>query len=195
MTTRIILHGGNSDRNTEKNDKFFREIIKAVEGDTVKVLCVYFARPPHRWEDSYDEDQYSFKRVQREMDREIETKLATDDMDTFSEDVAWADVVFINGGMKGNLKETLLSIGVERFWQMLDGKTLVGISAGANVLSRYYYSMVTRGIRDGTGLLNIKLLTHYSEDEPEQMEALKAYGEDLPIVTVREEEYVIAKQL
>src|SRR5688572_17703656 len=115
MTTRIILHGGNTDRNTDKNEKFFKEIIGGVDGDTVKILCVYFARPPHRWEDSYDEDQYTFKRVQREMGREIETKLAMDDVGTFSEDIAWADVVFINGGMKGHLKDTLLSIGAERF--------------------------------------------------------------------------------
>jgi peptidase E len=194
MTTRVILHGGNTDRNTDKNEKLFKEIIDGVGSDTVKVLCIYFARPKYRWEDSYDEDQHSFKRVERDTGRKIETKLATSDMATFREDVAWADVIFINGGVRGNLKETLLSIGAEQFWQMLDGKTLVGISAGANVLSKYYYSSVIQGIREGAGFLDIKLLTHYSEDEPGQMKALQPYGENLPIVVIPEEEYVLREQ-
>lgn len=193
MATRIILHGGNTDRDTEKNEKFYNEIINGVDGDVIRVLCVYFARPEHRWEESYDDDQIAFRRVERETGREIETKLAKSaDIDTFLQDIAESDVVFINGGMKGYLKETLLAIGAERFWNALDGKTLVGVSAGANVLSKYYYSMVARGIREGTGFLDIKLLTHYLENEPEQMEMLKAYGEDPPIVTIREEEYVLA---
>lgn len=196
MTTRIILHGGNSDRDTEKNEKFYNEIINGINRDVIRVLCVYFARPERRWEDSYYDDQITFRRLERETGREIETKLAKSyDSDDFLHDIAESDVVFMNGGMKGHLKETLLSIGEERFWRVLDGKTLVGISAGANVLSKYYYSMATQGIREGTGFLDIKLLTHYSEHDPEHMEMLKAHGEDLPIVTIREEEYVLARQV
>ena len=112
-------------------------------------------------------------------------------MDDFTEKIAGSDVVYINGGMKGHLKDTLLSLGLDRFRQMIDGKTLVGISAGANILSKYYFSMVVDGIREGTGFLNIKLLTHYSEDEPEKLNILKSFGEDLPIVTVAEEEYIV----
>jgi len=195
MTARIILHGGNSDRDTEKNEKFYDELIGGIDGPGIRVLCVYFARPEHRWQDSYDDDKITFRRLEREKGREIETRLAKSaELDDFMQDISWADVVFINGGMKGHLKDTLLSIGAERFWQVLDGKTLVGISAGANVLSKYYYSMVAGAIREGTGFLNIKLLTHYSDDEPEQMEALKAHGENLPIVTIPEEEYVLVKQ-
>ena len=33
----------------------------------------------------------------------------------------------INGG---HLKETLFSVGIERFGQMLEGKPLIGVSAG-----------------------------------------------------------------
>lgn len=194
MATRIILHGGNSDRNTDKNEKFYNEIIDGIDSDAIRVLCVYFARPEHRWEESYDDDQIAFRRVERETGCEIETKLAKSaDIDTFLQDIVESDVLFMNGGMKGYLKETLLAIGAERFWNVLDGKTLVGISAGANVLSKYYYSMVADGIREGTGFLNIKLLTHYSPDEPQQMEMLKAYGEDLQVATVREEEYIVIR--
>ncbi|HEU5004727.1 MAG TPA: Type 1 glutamine amidotransferase-like domain-containing protein [Candidatus Saccharimonadales bacterium] len=187
MRTRIILHGGNSDRSTEKNAKFFKEIVDGVGTNTVKVLCVYFARPEHRWDDSYEEDKYIFQRI--DTDKDVETELAT--YDSFVDQIAAADIVFINGGHRGHLKETLLSIGVERFRQMVEGKTLVGISAGANILSKYYYSSVAQDIREGTNFLNIKLFTHFSEDEPEQLNDLKSYAEDLPVVTIPEEEYLV----
>ncbi len=189
MSTRIILHGGNANRNTDKNDLFYEEILQGVEREVVRILCIYFARPHQRWDDSYDEDQITFRRIAREMGREIETKLATDDFDILASDIADADVVFINGGMKGNLKDVLLRIGLDHFRRMVDGKTLVGISAGANILSVYYYSMAISGIREGTGLLPMKILTHYSEDEPDKLALLKGYGEDLPIIKIHEEEY------
>jgi peptidase E len=191
MTTRILLHGGNADRRTDKNEKFFNEIIDGVALDTIRILCIYFARPEHRWEDSYDEDQYMFRRVADERSVEIQTSLASYDMDDLAEKITESDVIFINGGMKGHLKDTLLSFGLERFRQLVEGKTLVGISAGANVLTRYYYSMAIGGIREGTGFLNIKLLTHYSHDEPEKLQNLKDFGEDLPIATIAEEEYIV----
>jgi peptidase E len=194
MQTRIILHGGNVNRVSESNDSFFRDIISGVENDPVKILCVYFARPEHRWDDSYEEDQYPIRRIAKELDREVETMIATYDLEDFTEKVAECDIIFINGGMKGHLKNVLLEIGLERFRQMIEGKTLVGISAGANILSKYYYSMVIDGIREGTGFLDIKLLTHYSDEELGHLNALKAYGEDLSVVTVAEEDYVIIQQ-
>lgn len=190
MQTRIILHGGNSDRNTEKNDRFYQEIIGGIESEPIKILCVYFARPRHRWEESYYDDQYTFKRLAIESCREIYTKLADGDLEAFANDIAWSDVIFLSGGMRSNLKDTLLAMGLDRFRQLIAGKTLVGVSAGANILAKYYYSSVIDGIREGTGLLNIKLCTHYA-GEIEQVDMLESYGRSLPIVTVAEEEFVI----
>lgn len=190
MQTRIMLHGGNSDRNTLKNDRFYQEIMNGIESESVKILCVYFARPHRRWEESYYDDQYTFRRLEIESGREIETKLANDNLETFANDIAWSDVIFLSGGMKGNLKDTLLAMGLDRFRELIAGKTLVGVSAGANILAKYYYSSVIDGIREGTGLLNIKLCTHYA-GEIERVDMLESYGTSLPIVTVAEEEFVI----
>lgn len=194
MTTRIVLHGGNSSKKSDKNDRFFQEIIRPIGEDTVSVLCVYFTRPERRWEDSYAEDQSIFRALGIETGRDIETKMATYDMDGLLEDIAEADVIFINGGFKGHLKDTLLTIGVDNFRQMVQDKTLVGISAGANVLGKYYYSQAIEGIREGVGLLDAKVLTHYSEVETKQLELLKDYKEDLPIITIAEEEYTVLQQ-
>lgn len=190
MTTRIILHGGNSSKKSHKNERFFREIVDGIDKETIQILCVYFARPEGRWEDSHAVDQSIFRALGIDLGLEIETELAAYDLDEFVRQINDSDVIFINGGMRGHLKDTLLKIGVERFRQMIQGKTLVGISAGANILSKYYYSMVTGGIREGIGLLDIKLLTHYSEESSDQLTQLKIFRQDLPLVTIAEEEYV-----
>lgn len=190
MPSRTLLHGGNSNKKSDKNYQFFRAIISGTGKSTIQVLCVYFARPEGRWEDSYAEDQSIFRALGLETGIDIETKLATYDLDELLQDIANCDVLFINGGFKGHLKDTLLAIGVDNFRQILQGKTLVGISAGANILSKYYYSQGADDIREGVGLLDIKLLTHYTAEKPDQLAKLKAYKEDLPIFTVTEEEYI-----
>lgn len=190
MQTRIMLHGGNSDRNTLKNDRFYQEIMNGIESESVKILCVYFARPHRRWEESYYDDQYTFRRLEIESGREIETKLANDNLETFANDIAWSDVVFLSGGMKGNLKDVLLALGLDGLRELIAGKTLVGVSAGANIMAKYYYSTVIDGIREGTGLLNIKLCTHY-DGEIERLKLLESYGDNLPIVTIAEEEFAV----
>lgn len=186
-----MLHGGNANKKSDKNDQFYREIILGVNKEAVRVHCVYFARPEGRWEDSYAEDQSIFRAVGIETGVDVETKLATYEMSELLNAIAESDVIFINGGFKGHLKDALLAIGVDNFRQMTQGKTLVGISAGANILSKYYYSQAIDDVREGVGLLNIKLLTHYAPDQHQQMAKLKAYKEDLPIITIAEEEYVI----
>lgn len=57
--------------------------------------------------------------------------------------------------------------------------------------AKYYYPQAIDGIREGIGLLDIKLLTHYTPDQQEQMAKPKDHKEDLPIVTVIEEEYIV----
>jgi len=191
MRTRIILHGGNSNKKSDKNDRFFREVIGGIDKDAISVLCVYFARPEGRWEDSYAEDQSIFRALGIETGKDIETRLATYDMDALLAGIAEADVIFINGGYKGHLRVTLGLIGIDNFRRRVKGKTLVGISAGANVLGRYYYSQGIDGIREGVGFLGAKVLTHYSAAKPEQLELLTAYGEELPVVMIAEEEYTV----
>jgi peptidase E len=188
------LHGGNADNGSEKNKQFFTEILNGIDKDDVRVLCIYFARPEGRWDESYATDESAFRARAIEIGKDVETMLATYDLDELVDGIAKADVIFINGGYKGHLKSMLLAIGVDRFTQLVEGKTLVGISAGANMLSKYYYSMASGGVREGIGILNIKLLTHSnSKDAAEKVELLADYKEDLPIWQVAEEEYYIAQ--
>ncbi len=185
--TKIILHGGNSSKKSDANEKFFQEVINSVEQNVVKILCIYFARPEHRWEDSYAEDQSIFFHL--ETTKDVETKMATYDLEDLVEYIRAADVIYINGGMRGHLKETIQKLGT--FSELISGKVVVGISAGANILSKYYYSTVADDIREGVGLLPIKLLTHYDEEKTEQLSNLEKFGEDLPVIKIAEEHYQV----
>jgi peptidase E len=189
MKTTVILHGGNSGKKCDDNDKFFYEIISSTDSDVVRVLCIYFARPEHRWEDSYAEDQSIFLNLAIDTGREIETKMASYNMDELRDNIKHADVIFINGGLRGHLKETLEQPG--NFPELIAGKVLVGISAGANILSKYYYSTVADEIREGIGLLPIKLITHYDKGMDEQINRLTNYGKELPILKIPEEKYIV----
>ena len=194
MNTRILLNGGNVDSGSEKNEQFFTEILNGVDKNDVRVLCIYFARPEERWDESYATDESAFKTRAIELGKDVHTVLASYDIDELIEEITKADVIYINGGYRGNLRSTLLAIGVDELLRLIEGKTLVGISAGANMLAKYYYSMANNGIREGIGIFNIKLLTHSnSEDAAEKAELLANYKEDLPILKVAEEEYVIAE--
>ncbi|MEI7890497.1 MAG: Type 1 glutamine amidotransferase-like domain-containing protein [bacterium] len=187
MKTKFILQGGNSSKKSDDNEKFFHEIINSVSSETVKILCVYFARLEDRWEDSFDEDQAIFLNLATKKDLEI--KMAVLEKEELVEQIKNADVVFVNGGRRGCLKETLQNL--ENFSELIDGKVVVGISAGANILSRYYYANTFNEIREGVGILPIKLICHYLDEYGEVFEQLDNYKEKLPIYKIEEEKYLI----
>ncbi len=184
---KFILHGGNSDRKTENNEKFFLEIANSVNKEKIKILCIYFARPEHRWDDSFQEDKLAFLNLDTEKKFDIE--MAKLDAEELRRQIQWADIVYIQGGRKGNLKEKLLELG--NFKELIHGKIVVGISAGANMLAKYYYSNVADTIREGLGILPIKTFCHYNEDNVLGMEKLELYKEKLPIYRISEEKYLV----
>ncbi len=150
-----------------------------------------FCTPEGHWEESYATDQSSFSAQAIELGKDVDTVLAAYDIGELLEEIQKADVIFINGGFKGHLRETLLSIGVEQLRKMFTGKTIVGISAGANMLTKYYYSMASGGIREGINFLPIKLLTHSNgPDSEEHKKLLQNYKEKLPVISIAEEEYI-----
>ncbi len=83
----------------------------------------------------------------------------------------------------------------------LEGKTVAGSSAGANMLSKYFYGLDDLGLWEGSGSVPVKVLVHYRSDynapniDWDKAEAeLKAYKEDLPLVTLHEGEFRVFEQ-
>jgi peptidase E len=188
MKTLYILHGGESSRRTAGNDVFFKAIIDATNKDIIKILCVYFARPEHRWQESFYEDKCVFE--EQGVNKSLYMGIAS--KDDFEAQIRNTDVIFLNGGFKGFLKDALLSI--TNLNELLANKVIVGISAGANILSRYYYSQGGDEIREGVGLLPIKVFCHYSDKNKIELSKLEEYGEDLPIYKIPEEQFIVIEQ-
>jgi cyanophycinase-like exopeptidase len=117
----------------------------------------------------------------------LDIALATYDMDQLLQKIAETDVVFIAGGTKGHLRQTLLNI--PDIASRLDGKTVAGISAGANLLAAFFYGSVAGSVRKGLGLLPIALLTHADRDSSHEAELRDASG-NLPLYKVDEEKYI-----
>jgi peptidase E len=188
MRTKYILHGGESSRRTVDNDRFFKEIVDSTDSKNIKILCVYFARPEHRWQESFYEDKLAFE--QQKSEKSLDIQIAS--REDFKEQIAASNVVFINGGFKGFLKEALEELG--NFKELIQNKVIVGISAGANILSKYYYSQGAEDIKEGAGVLPIKVFCHYLDGNVQELIKLERYKENLPVYKIEEEKYVVLEQ-
>lgn len=185
--TTFILHGGESSRNTQANKSFFTHIVDHVHKNKLDILCVYFARPKHRWEESFEEDRAIFHELCSS--KSLNITMADLEIQVLRRQIQKSDIVFINGGLHGCLKETLNTLG--NFPTLIRGKTVVGISAGANILSKYYWSSVAQDIREGLGILPIKLICHYEPTDTAEVQALERYKEKLPLHKITEEHFEI----
>ncbi len=185
MATKFILHGGAADLKSLENEKFFDEIVNSVDKDRIAILCVYFARPEHRWDETFYEDRYSFECV--DTIKSLTIDMATSE--NFENELINADVIFINGGYKGHLKESVEAI--KDFKAKIAGKIIVGISAGANILSAYYFSQGMHGIKNGTAILPIKIFCHFDDSMKNELQELEAYKEELPLYKIPEQSYIV----
>ena len=189
MKTKFILHGGATGRKTEDNRKFFQAVINSVESNDVRILGIYFARPESRREESFAEDKEIFNSLAAS--KKLDLQPAATEKGKLIDQITNSDIIFIQGGRKGCLKETLAGLG--NFRELITGKVVVGISAGANMLSQYYYSSVARGIREGQGILPIKTFCHYTEINTEELEELNNYKEKIPIYKIPEEKFEVVE--
>ena len=91
------------------------------------------------------------------------------------------------------LKDALDKVEKEDYEGLVIGNDADNFCAGANILCKYYYSMVSEDIREGIGLLNYKLLTHYSGEimDGDKVKSLENYKEKIPLIKIPEEEYKI----
>lgn len=165
MRTKYILHGGFTPGELQVNNAFFKEILKDAT-NTPKILLEYFAKEVDRVEKNRDEDIEQFNNNSDHRTLVFETASDQD----FVEQVKKADIVYLHGGHSGRLLEALKKYpGLK---QLFEGKIIAGDSAGANVLAECFYSMKI-GITEGLGLLPIKLICHFKEENKEKLKDVK----------------------
>lgn len=190
---KYILVGGYVHKASDEGKAFCEELIKGIDKKPVKILDCMFARNIEDWESSLEKDREFFNRFITDFELELA------DPDNFTEQVKNSDVIYLRGGYTRKIME-LLTKNLD--WvKELDGKVLVGTSAGADAIAKYYTVLSTKRVGDGLGLLPIKFIPHwdsdYSDDEAhninwqDELDKLKAYKEDLPIFTLREGEFKV----
>jgi len=187
--TKYILHGGRTSTPSIHNTNFFKEMVKDLP-EPVRILNVYFAISKEKWEELFEGDKKKFSSFNP--DTEMEFTLASDDIDTFINQIKSADTIYIRGGRELLVYEIFKKI--ENLKGLFDGKVVGGSSAGAYVLSRYSYSNNRDSIQKGTGVLPIKCFAHYSDEKADKLKILKEYGEDLKIYTIPETEFIVIER-
>ena len=190
---RFILVGGCQDKAN------FTELSKAVftkDKLTVSFLVCLFARNPNiwSWNDVYIENKEFFSNLTTK--HKIDFTLA--DENEFIKQVETADIIYFSGGDSIPLYSTLARIGNE--WiSKINNKIIIGTSAGADLLSKHNYDFQQGALADGMGLVPIKTIVHFGEQEGYYenidwnniVEVLKRYGDDLPLYPLREGEFVV----
>lgn len=192
--TKFILVGGYVQKAPDSGRAFCNELVKNFP-EPVKILDCMFARLQTVWEETFAKDKEFFK-IQLP-DKKVELKLAK--LDTFIDQVKWADVVYLRGGSSEELVKSLQER--DGWTKFLDGKTIAGTSAGADALSKYYYGLDNLKIRNGLGLVPVKTIPHFKSDyhgwefDWDKAKAeLNAHKENLPLLALQEGEFKVFQQ-
>lgn len=184
--TKFILHGGCTRIDSESNRKFFKEITRDLNSGAT-IVCSFYAAPVESWNVKFE--HIKNKISQSAPEKTFNFVLADEHVEEFVKQMQRADVVYFHGGDTLDLKNTLS--GIENLGALFKNKIIVGSSAGTNVLARYAFSTNRKIVIEGLGILPIKTLCHYSQEKTQEVEILKACGEDLEMHLIPEEHYVV----
>ena len=173
---------------------FCEELVKGFP-EPVKILECIFAMPPERWEEKLASDKAFF--AKNLSATKYELQLA--DPSTFTQQVQWANVVYLRGGETARLMSALAQ--TKGWSDHLNGKTVAGSSAGADALSKYYYCLDHLKLGEGLGLVSVKVLVHYQSNYnaphinwDKAYAELQSYQEKLPVVTLHEGEFKVIEE-
>lgn len=160
--TKFILHGGFSGGKSpiQEDDKFFQEILKDTS-ENIKILLVYFAEREEIVPLRIEQDKEQLNKNNKEL-KNLNFKVASEE--TFIEDCAWADIIYLHGGKTVKLMEVLKNYSsLER---VFSGKIIAGDSAGANALGQFFFSKNSNIIGEGLKILPFKIVVHYEDGFP-----------------------------
>jgi len=191
MATKYILIGGYPRKALDGGKALAEEMVGGFK-EPYKMLVCYFARPKYQWKINMIEDRLFFGNHLK--GRKLEFKIAQ--VDTFREQIRWADTIYIRGGRTQRLLKLLNQC--EGWEKELDGKTLAGSSAGAHAIVKYFDNLDELRLGEGLGLLSVKVLVHYRSDynapniDWDKAETdLRAYKEELPLYPLAEGEFKV----
>jgi peptidase E len=165
METKFILHGGYAKGVKQEDDLFFSEVLSTAPREA-KILLVYFAEDNERVAERTKDDIEQFEK--NKGDRSLSFETATEEL--FPEQANTADVIYLHGGHSKKLLDALEQFpGLKKAFA---GKIVAGDSAGANVLAAAFYSK-SIGVQEGLGIIPIKIISHYLEENKNKLADIK----------------------
>ncbi len=187
MTT-YVLHGGETKVDCSNNRDFFKSMLECAQGN--KILLVYFAREESDWKDLFENDKENFTSV---CDTELSFSIAENNSTTFIQQIKEHDLIYVRGG---RTQDVLLSSikkisDIQNIWK---GKVIGGSSAGANMLSTYYYDPSEDTTKKGLGILPIYVCVHSNHVEKDVQKKLAQYDSSFVYISLPETEYVIREE-
>lgn len=190
MKTTFLLHGGMLSVQDDRNDSYFRRLTEGLK-DGDQVLFVGFARRDEQERNEiYERDKgYILEQAQAN----ITCVNATHD--NVINQLKQSKAIHITGGETPELIQDVLNY--PDFIDAIKGKLVGGSSAGACLLSTYYFINDQRGVLGGLGVLPIRIRVH--SDNPKfgniesSLKLLETYPHDLELVQLKECEWVEIK--
>lgn len=187
--TKFILVGGYPYKANDGGKAMCTEAISGFS-EPINVLICLFARPSERWDELFKENKLFFDK--NLPNTELDFALA--DENNLINQIEKTDLLYFSGG-----DTTELTNGLKKspeWFKKLDGRNVMGSSAGTDILSTYNYDLELSKCSNGFGLVPVKTIVHYKAKEytpPIGWKAayknLKDYKEDLPILALREGNY------
>lgn len=194
--TRCILHGGMTGVDNLHNKKFYLEMLKAAKGKPI--LACYFAKPEKTWKERLSSDTERIKKAAGK--KKFEIILASKNIKKFIEQLEVVETVYFRGGSTTKLQNKLKAVR-GKLKKLFRGKTVLGSSAGALFLSRYYFDQDHDKILKGLDILPVKIMTHYlssgkyaASSGKEKLTMLKNHKEKMPTYAIPETKFIILKK-
>lgn len=190
MKTKFILHGGYTSEENDLNQGYFAEMVKGVSSGG-NILLVYFASKDEGVEEKYQKDTARLQFFAE--GKTFYTVKATEK--NFVDEVRSADVIYLRGGDTQKLKATLDKY--PNFTEVIKGKVVSGSSAGAYVLSKYYFTNSLNKVMEGYGCVPAKIVCHYESKihpTPENVNPVRAmekYDNNLELILLKDYEWTV----
>lgn len=186
--TKYILHGGLGENGSYQQD-FFDEIVLSLPQQKLTVIYVPFGEDNEKKHQKTEKKQEQFNQFLPKKD--VKVFMADKDPEKFLDQTHEADIIYFGGGLTKNMIDFLKAIPLDILMQHLANKVIVGCSAGANALAKYYFASHLQKVEEGLGILPIKVFCHYTEEKEPQLEELENYGEHLTSFALPEDYFVI----
>lgn len=156
--TKFILHGGFTRRDNELNRSFYEEFTRDIP-DEAEILLVYFASRSHDTQEIFEEMSGKFQ--EHAPNKTFTFTKAI--QEHFLEELTRSDAVYFHGGDTNKLIEILRRYPDLK--PLIEGKTIAGSSAGAYILATLGASHAEDRMREGLGLVPLRVVCHFESPE------------------------------